>query len=107
MQVGYFDRVQHRSTWRTSGVAHVAVPVLSGATNTDRAGVLGDIGHDDDLRTTRDAPTLAENVELDFAETAREVDLLRRGDVLAAKEENPVLVIGTLDDGEIRVAERP
>src|SRR5580700_9309803 len=64
------------------------------------AGVLGDVGDDDDLRAAWDAPALAEDVEFNFAEAAGEGDLLLGRDVLVAEEDDAVVVVGTLDGRE-------
>ena len=105
-QVGDFARVEHGPARRPRRVAHVAVPVLAGAADADRLAVLGQVRDDDDLRSVRYAPALAENVELDLAEAAREGDLLRWRDILVAEKDDAMLVIRTLDRGEGRIVER-
>ena len=107
VQVGNFERVEHRPARRPRRVAHVAVPVLAGATDADRPAVLGDVGDHDDLRAARHAPAFAEDVEFDLAEAAGEGNLLRRGDVLVAKEDDAMFVVGPLDRGERRVVDGP
>jgi len=82
------------------------MPVLTGAANADGPIVLGNIGDDNDLRTTRDAPTFAEDVEFDLTETSRESHVLRCCKMLVAEINDPVLVVGIFNRREGRIVER-
>src|SRR4029077_11932715 len=76
------------------------MPVLAGAAHADRTAVRGHVRSDDDLRAARYAPSFAEDVELDLAKTVGESNLLRGRDVLIAKEDHAVAIVGPLDRGE-------
>src|SRR5262245_28498452 len=43
MELGDFDRIEDRPARRSRRVAHIAVPVLAGAADTDRLSILGDV----------------------------------------------------------------
>ena len=76
------------------------MPVFPRARDAYGFGILGDVGHHDDLGAAGDAPAFAEDVELDLPEAAGEGNLLRRGDALVAEEDDAVLIIGVIDLGE-------
>jgi hypothetical protein len=103
---GNFVGVEHRAARRPGRVAHVAVPILAGAADADQFSLVGDVGHDHDFRAARHAPALAEDIELDLAEAARERDLLRGRDPLIAEKDDAVFVVGVLDLSEHVVAQR-
>src|SRR2546428_9199383 len=107
VQLGDLDGVQDGPAWWSRGVAHVAVPVLAGAADAGRPTALGDVGQDDDLGVAGHAPALAEDVEFDLAEAARERHLLRGRDRLPTEEDDAVFVVGAFDRGERGVVERP
>jgi hypothetical protein len=73
------------------------VPVLASATYANWSAILCDVGHYDDFGTTGNAPSLSEDVEFDLAKTAGKGDLLGRGDVLIAEEDDTMIVVGPLD----------
>jgi hypothetical protein len=70
------------------------MPVLAGPAHADRMAILGHIGDNDDLRTAWHAPSFAVDVELDFAKTASKGNLLRGCDLLIAKEDDAVIIVG-------------
>ena len=90
-QVGDFQSVEHGPAWRPSCVAHVAMPVLAGATDADWTG--RPLSRWKPLRSLgrRDAPPLAEDVEFDLTKAAGEGDLLWGRNSLVTEE----------NDGEI------
>src|SRR6478752_5255224 len=57
-KVGDFESVEHGPARRPSSVAHVAMPVLAGATNADWAAVLCSVGNHYNLWAARHAPPL-------------------------------------------------
>src|SRR5271170_2099794 len=73
------------------------MPILAGAAHADRTTVLSHVGHDDNLRAARHAPSFSKDVELDLAKTAGEGNLLRGRDVLIAEEDHAVIIVGPLD----------
>src|SRR5204862_4861643 len=91
---------------RPGRVAHIAMPVFAGAPDPDRLAALCNVGDNHDLRAARHAPAFAEDVEFDLAKAAREGNLLWWRDVLVAKENDAVLVVGPLDRGERGIIER-
>src|SRR5207245_731362 len=97
--------VQAGPARRSRGVAHVAVPALAGAADAGRSAALRDVGQDDDLGVARHAPALAEDIQFDLAEAARERHLLGGRDRLPAEEDDTVFVVGALDRSERRVVE--
>src|SRR5207245_5735026 len=105
VQLGDLDGVQDGPARRSRGVAHVAVPALAGAADAGRSAALRDVGQDDDLGVARHAPALAEDIQFDLAEAARERHLLGGRDRLPAEEDDTVFVVGALDRSERRVVE--
>jgi hypothetical protein len=81
------------------------VPALASAADAGRSAAFRDVGQDDDLGVAGHAPALAEDIELDVAEAARERHLLGGRDRLPAEEDHTVFVVGALDRRERRVVE--
>src|ERR1700733_3650407 len=102
-QGGDFESVEHGPAWRSSSVAHVAMPILAGATHADRATVLCCVGNHYNLRAAGHAPTLAKDVEFDITKAAGEGDLLWWCNSLVAEEYDRVSIKGLLDRGEGRL----
>src|SRR6266403_3525210 len=71
-----------------------------------RLAALCNVGDNHDLRAARHAPAFAGDVEFDLAKAAGEGNLLWWRNVLVAKENDAVLVVGPLDRGERGIVER-
>ena len=99
-QVGDFQSVEHGPAWRSSSVAHVAMPILAGATHADRAAVLCCVGNHYNLWAAGHAPPLAKNVEFDLTKAAGEGNLLWGRNSLVAEEDDRVSMKGPLDLAE-------
>jgi hypothetical protein len=78
----------------------------TGAADADRLSIICYVGKNDDFRAARHTPPLAEDIELDLAETASKRDLLFGSDPLMAKKDHAVFVIGVFDRSEGAVVYR-
>ena len=106
-QVRDFQSVEHGPAWWPSRVAHVAMPVLAGATDADWAAVLCRVGNHYNLWAAGHAPPLAEDVEFDLTKAAGEGDLLWGRNSLVTEENDGVSIKGPLDFAERRIVQGP
>ncbi|GLH52601.1 hypothetical protein RS3R6_07820 [Pseudomonas atacamensis] len=82
------------------------MPELAGVSETDVLAVLDDVGNDEDFRVIGQEE-LFEHVDLQHAETAAEIDLLLRGDLLIAKDHDVVIQVRAVNPREVLIIDRP
>ncbi|MNG94197.1 hypothetical protein D3C79_532020 [compost metagenome] len=97
---GQFLSVEHGTQAGEFFVGQVRMPELAGITQANVATVLDDVGNDQDLGMAGQQELL-EHMDLQFAETATELDVLLRGDALVAEHQDVVVEVGAVNTGEI------
>jgi hypothetical protein len=100
-----FLGVEHRAQAWQFLVGQIRVPVFAGITQAHRLTVLDDIGDDQDFRVIGEQKLL-EHVNLQHAETAAEIDLLLRGDLLITEHNDVVVQMRAVHASEVCVVQR-